>query len=275
MAGAAGHFAFGENWAGYATKVTVAEIAEAERGLLRLLGPAGLASQRFLDLGCGSGLHAAAALRRGAREVVAVDLDPESVRTAQELLGRYAPEGAAYRVLPGDVFDIGPGSFGVFDIVYSWGVLHHTGNLERALASAAALVGPNGRLVVALYRRTWLDAFWRVEKRWYAHASEKSQARARSVYVALFRLRMAALGKSFTEYVSGYSSNRGMDYFHDLHDWMGGWPYEAIEPAEVAQLMASHGLEPELVPARPAGKRSGRPLGVFGSGCDEYVYRRA
>jgi SAM-dependent methyltransferase len=157
----------------------------------------------------------------GAREVIAVDLDPESVRTSEEVLRRFAPEGAAWRVLAADVFDLTPGAFGTFDIVYSWGVLHHTGNLERALASAAALVGAEGRLVVALYRRTWLDAFWRVEKRWYANASSQAQARARSAYLALFRLAMAVRGRSFTEYVRTYGRNRGMDYFHDLHDWMG------------------------------------------------------
>jgi SAM-dependent methyltransferase len=274
MAKAAEHFAFGKNWASYAAKVTEAELAEAERGLVRLLGPAGLATQRFLDIGCGSGLHAVAALRLGAREVIAVDLDPESVRTSEEVLRRFAPEGAAWRVLAADVFDLTPGAFGTFDIVYSWGVLHHTGNLERALASAAALVGPNGRLVLALYRRTWLDAFWRVEKRWYAHASDKSQARARSVYLALFRLRMAMLGKNFAEYVRTYRSNRGMDYYHDVHDWMGGWPYETIEPGEVARLMAPYRFEAEHVPVRPAEKWFRRPVGLFGSGCEEYVYRR-
>jgi len=232
MAKAAEHFAFGKNWALYAAKVTEAELAEAERGLVRLLGPAGLATQRFLDIGCGSGLHAVAALRLGAREVIAVDLDPESVRTSEEVLRRFAPEGAAWHVLAADVFDLTPGAFGTFDIVYSWGVLHHTGNLERALASAAALVGPNGRLVLALYRRTWLDAFWRVEKRWYAHASDKSQARARSVYLALFRLRMAMLGKNFAEYVRTYRSNRGMDYYHDVHDWMGAGRMRRSSPGK-------------------------------------------
>jgi SAM-dependent methyltransferase len=143
----AGRFAFGKNWASYSAKVTEAEIVEAERRLARLVGAAGLTNQRFLDIGSGSDLHALAALRLGAREPVAVDIDPDSVRTTEDLLRRHAPRGATYRVVEADVFDLTPASFGTFDIVYSWGVLHHTGHLKRAPAVAAALVGPRGRLV--------------------------------------------------------------------------------------------------------------------------------
>ncbi|WP_442954846.1 methyltransferase domain-containing protein [Pelomicrobium sp.] len=70
---------------------------------------------------------------------------------------------------------------GTFDVVYSWGVLHHTGDLKRAIRCAAALVAPQGRLVLALYRRVWMDPFWRWEKRWYAHASPQAQRRTRAI----------------------------------------------------------------------------------------------
>ena len=70
------HFAFGKNWSAYAAKITAAEIAEAEKELSRLLEGGRLDGQRFLDIGSGSGLHSLAALRLGAREVVAIDIDP-------------------------------------------------------------------------------------------------------------------------------------------------------------------------------------------------------
>lgn len=142
------HFAFGKNWAAYAEKVTAAEIAEAERGLIRLLGSERLDGERFLDIGCGSGLHSLAALRLGAREVVAVDLDPDSVATTQALLDRHAPRGAVFRVEAVSVFDLRPEAMGTFDTVYSWGVLHHTGDMERAIRCAAAMVGTEGRACV-------------------------------------------------------------------------------------------------------------------------------
>lgn len=267
------HFAFGQNWAAYAEKVTDAEIAEAERGLTRLLGTDRLDGQRFLDIGCGSGLHALAALRLGAREVVAVDLDPDSVATTRALLERHAPQGPAFHVAEVSVFDLHPDAMGTFDIVYSWGVLHHTGDMERAVRCAAAMVGTGGRFVFALYRRIWMDVFWRWEKRWYAHASPQAQRRARAIFVVLYRLGIAATGRSFTRYVNDYRSNRGMDFYHDVHDWMGGWPYESILPAEVDRQMSALGFVAERVQTRQ-GRWWGRDTGLFGSGCDEYVYAR-
>lgn len=267
------HFAFGKNWAAYAEKVTAAEIAEAERGLTQLLGTDRLNGQRFLDIGCGSGLHALAALRLGAREVVAVDLDPDSVATTRAMLERHAPRGTAFRVAEVSVFDLHPDAMGTFDTVYSWGVLHHTGDMERAVRCAAAMVGAGGRFAFALYRRVWMDVFWRWEKRWYAHASPQAQRRARAIYVALFRLGLWATGRSFTRYVNDYRSNRGMDYYHDVHDWMGGWPYESILPAEVDRQMRALGFIAKRVQARQ-GRWWGRTTGLFGSGCDEYVYAR-
>lgn len=266
------HFAFGRNWASYAANITPAEIEEAERGLLRLMGGERLEGKRFLDIGSGSGLHALAALRLGAREVVAVDIDQDSVATTRAVLERFPPK-AAWAVVQESVFDLTPAACGTFDVVYSWGVLHHTGDLARALRAAAAMVGDEGVFIFALYRRIWMDWFWRQEKRWYAKATPKAQARARAVYVALFRLGLRMTGRSFRDYVAAYRARRGMDFYHDVHDWMGGWPYESISPLEVGSLMAELDFAPVRVLAR-RGRLLGRDPGVFGSGCDEYVYRR-
>lgn len=268
------HFAFGRNWADYSKKVTEAEIAEAERGLQRLLGRPRLDGLSFLDIGCGSGIHSLAALRLGAREVLAVDLDPDSVATTRAMLARHAPEAAAWRAEVISVFDLSPATYGQFDLVYSWGVLHHTGDMARAVRCASAMVAPQGTLAVALYRRVWMDWFWRLEKRWYAHASESAQRRARTVYVALFRLACAVTGRSFADHVNNYRSNRGMDFNHDVHDWLGGWPYESISPEECHAWMQTLGFTAERVFARK-GRLLGRSSGLFGSGCDEFVYRRA
>lgn len=135
------------------------------------------------------------------------------------------------------------------------------------------MVGAGGRFAFALYRRVWMDVFWRWEKRWYAHASPQAQRRARAICVALFRLGLWATGRSFTRDVNDYRSNRGMDYYHDVHDWMGGWPYESILPAEVDRQMRALGFIAKRVQARQ-GRWWGRTTGLFGSGCDEYVYAR-
>jgi SAM-dependent methyltransferase len=266
------HFAFGRNWAEFSEKVDETEIGEAERGLRRLIEEKEIVSRSFLDIGCGSGLHALAALRLGAKRVVAFDIDANSVATAKAMLERHAsPEAAGnWQVEEKSVFDLLPEKEGRFDVVYSWGVLHHTGDLLRALDSTAACVAPGGLFCFALYRRIWLDCFWRLEKRWYAKAGHEAQARARRCYVGLHSL---VFGRREHEcVVTNYHGNRGMDYYHDVHDWMGGWPYESISPEEVKQHMQTLRFEP--VRKFVLSERFHRHIGLFGSGCDEYVYRR-
>ncbi len=265
------HFAFGRNWASFADRITEVEIEEAVVGLQRLVGA--LNGKRFLDIGCGSGLHALAALRLGAREVVAVDLDQNSVLTARRVLAHHAP-GHVWQVDKISVFDLSLDAMGAFDTVYAWGVLHHTGDMQRAIRQAAALPAPGGIFAFALYRRVWMDWFWRREKPWYARASSRAQARARTVYMALFRLGLRLTGRSFADYLAGYRSNRGMDYSHDVHDWLGGWPYESILPKEVEALMRPLRFE-QVQSFTRKGWLFGREFGFFGSGCDEYVYRRS
>jgi 2-polyprenyl-6-hydroxyphenyl methylase/3-demethylubiquinone-9 3-methyltransferase len=264
------HFAFGRNWAAYAQKIAQPQIDEAVRGLQRLVPR--LDGARFLDIGCGSGLHSLAALRLGAAEVVGIDIDADSVDTAAAVLARHAP-GARVRMERQSIFDVSPDSHGRFDVVYSWGVLHHTGDMYRALRCAAGLVNPGGSLVVALYRKTWSCGLWRLEKRWYTGASERAQSRARALYARLFALTLRLRGRRLEEHVRDYRSSRGMDFFHDVHDWLGGYPYESIAPGELDGCMAGAGFERGRAFVEK-GRIFGRHSGILGSGCDEYVYTR-
>ena len=261
------HFEFGKNWASYAKLITESQIDIAVAELQRLLGGR-LDGKRFLDIGCGSGLHSLAALRLGASEVVAVDIDPDSVETTRRVLGEHAAAGS-WRTLKVSVFDLDPKALGDFDVVYSWGVLHHTGALYRAVPLAAAMVRPGGQFAFALYRKTLFCWLWTLEKRWYAHANPGGQKAARAVYLALFRVACVLRLRSYKRYAAEYRAQRGMDMFHDIHDWMGGWPYESIFPGQVERLMRSLGFKATRNFARPWFS-----VGVFGSGCDEYLYSR-
>jgi 2-polyprenyl-3-methyl-5-hydroxy-6-metoxy-1,4-benzoquinol methylase len=265
------HFAFGKNWASYSEGITELEINEAVTGLARLAGPS-LAGRRFLDIGSGSGLHALAALRLGATEVVALDIDPDSVATTRKLLTEHA-QGGNWRAEQMSVFEATEAKVGTFDVVYSWGVLHHTGDMYRALRCAAALVREGGEFQFALYYKTWMCGLWKIEKRWYTSASVRAQKLARNVWVGAFRLAYPIIRrKRFATYVAQYGKGRrGMDFYHDVHDWMGGWPYESATSREISRFMRGLGMEPE--PTRQGPVVGMRP-GFFGSGCQEYVYRR-
>lgn len=265
-------FAFGKNWMSYAQKINDMRIEEAVKNLCRLLGTTSLEGESFFDIGSGSGLHSLAALRLGAARVQAIDIDADSVTTTETLLKNYAPK-CYWQVSQRDVFDLDPARDGQFDIVYAWGVLHHTGDIRKALRVASALVRPGGRFVFALYRRIWMDFFWKWEKSWYSRADVQMQERAMNIYIFLFKMARHLSGRSFESYVLDYHKRRGMDFYHDVHDWMGGYPYESISAGEVHAIMESLGFERDRVFA-DSGGLFGRKIGLFSSGCDEYVYRR-
>ncbi len=129
-------------------------------------------------------------------------------------------------------------------------------------------MAPGGLFVCALYRRTLLDPFWIREKRWYAFASPQAQARMHALYRGALRLGLLAAGRSFQAHEASYKSRRGMSLNHDLHDWLGGHPYESTSAEEVGRLLASLGFAPVRTFTRKT------TIGLLGSGCDEYVFRR-
>ena len=258
------HFRFGDNWQSYARTITEAHIRHAVAGLRQLL-PDGCAGETFLDIGSGSGIHSLAASTLGAT-VTAIDIDPASVEATHSVLTSHGFSVVVPKQK--SVFDLDPATFGRFDIVYSWGVLHHTGDMWRAVSKAADLVRPGGRLVLALYDKTPFCGLWRLEKAWYSKASEIRQRYARGVYVTLFRLKCVLTGRSFSKCVAGYDSYRGMDYYHDLHDWMGGYPYQSAQPSEVQGFLQARGFRQTVF--IPSGVR----IGIFGSGCSQYTFVR-
>jgi 2-polyprenyl-3-methyl-5-hydroxy-6-metoxy-1,4-benzoquinol methylase len=261
------HFAFGDNWASYAKLIDAPQIEEAEKGLLKLI-PEGIEGRSFLDIGCGSGLHALAAARLGAKRILATDIDPMSVATTRRLLSEHATD-SRWQAEQISVFDLDPDTYGRFAIVYSWGVLHHSGDMWGAVRAAAALVEPGGLLVLSLYRTTRCDALWKAQKRWYAKASPLAQRLARAGYISAYGTAYTLAGRgSFRKFVANYKSARGMDFYHDVHDWLGGYPYETALAPEVDSKLTSLGFRAERIFARPTMTH-----GLLGSGCDEYVYR--
>lgn len=261
-------FAFGENWLSFLSTVDAASISEAEHGLRRLFPNDELRNRRFLDIGCGSGLSMLAAHRLGALTVAGIDIDPRSVSAASQLLAKHAAPGS-WSVRQQSVFDIPQDQNGSYEIVHSWGVLHHTGNMWQAIARCAALIAPGGLFALALYRRTPLCSFWTAEKKFYAAASAPWQAAVRSIYKSAYFVGLLAKGRNPVDYVKNYRSARGMDWHHDVHDWLGGYPYESTAPKEIEAFLNQYGFAIERVFEHPAAAK-----GLFGSHCDEYVARK-
>ncbi|MGH7073375.1 MAG: class I SAM-dependent methyltransferase, partial [Stellaceae bacterium] len=241
-------------------------IAMAIEGLRRLCPD--ISGRTFLDIGCGSGLSSLAALRLGATRVLATDIDENSVKTTRSVLSRYAPNGN-WSVMECSVFELTPDDER-FDVVYSWGVLHHTGAMWDAIARAAALVSEGGTLVIAIYRKTPLCGIWRIEKSIYSRLPYPLQTPIRLSYTALFSLGLLASGRNPVTYAREYVLKRGMRWQIDIHDWLGGYPYESAAADDIERFLNDRGF-PHIDFHLASNVRLG---GLFGSGCDEYSAKR-
>ncbi|MDR1925141.1 MAG: class I SAM-dependent methyltransferase [Planctomycetaceae bacterium] len=264
---AANHFQFGKNWEDYAKLITDERIELAQKELLRLIPEEQLRGGTFLDIGCGSGLHAVAASKCGARDVCASDIDSDSIAAAKHLLVKYCPN-SSWKVECISVFDMDAGKYHTFDIVYSWGVLHHTGSMYEAFFKAAEMVKSGGLLVIAVYRKTVFCNFWKAEKFLYKKSPSFVQTIIRGFYKLFLLGYLTIRGNNPFKYLKEYQKNKGISFHHDVHDWLGGYPYESAKPDEVRKFFTDNGftLEREFV--------SKQTFGIFGSGCDEFVFRK-
>ncbi len=260
-------FEFGANWTRFLRGLSEERIAEAERSLREMLERSDLTGLTFLDIGCGSGLFSLVARRLGAT-VRSFDYDPQSVACARQLRARFLPDDPDWMIEEGSILDAPfVRSLGKFDIVYSWGVLHHTGALWPALANACGTIAPSGQLWVALYNhQPFFTPWWRAVKRGYLRVPSP----LRPGYVLPF-FAYVLLAGFFADLCRGTDprarfrgvGRRGMSLWRDLVDWVGGWPFETATPEELVDFVRPHGLS--LTRLRTVGGRHG---------CNEYLLTR-
>ena len=257
-------FAFGRNWRSFLTTLDDHRIDEARRRLCESLGRDNLRGIRALDIGSGSGLSSLVMHQLGA-EVVAFDYDTDSVACTEELRRRYAPDTANWQIMQGSALDPAfMAELGQFDLVYSWGVLHHTGSMWPAIELAAARVAPQGTLLLALYNdQGRRSRAWRAIKRLYC-SSTPGRWLVSSIFYPLFAAY--ALWQDLRHFrmpgthAREYAQKRGMSLFHDWRDWLGGYPFEVAKPADVMRKLTTGGfaLQHQTL--------------TRGLGCNEFVF---
>lgn len=256
-------FDFGDNWREFSqARLDPERLARARDSLCALLGEEGLRDCSFLDVGCGSGIFAISAAQCGATRVVGVDVNPTCIDVSRENAARFPQDagGSMPCFEPGNALNREEmDRLGHFDVVYAWGSLHHTGRMWQAIENTAACVNPcGGRLMLAIYNRHWSSRAWHAIK--YVYNVSPRPVRAAMVRVlggVILVAKRIACPRSPRE------KERGMDFWFDVVDWVGGYPYEVATREEIVRFVEPFGfrLVKFVPPSAPTG-------------CNEFVFER-
>ncbi|MEO8099710.1 MAG: class I SAM-dependent methyltransferase [Acidobacteriota bacterium] len=260
-------FEFGANWSRFLELLDEDRILAAEESLRKMLGVQNLTGRSFIDIGSGSGLFSLAARRLGAR-VHSFDYDPKSYACTKELQRRFFSGDPQWVVESGSVLDPAYlARLGTFDIVYSWGVLHHTGSMWEALKNVEPLVAPSGLLFIAIYNdqgkpsRRWLT----VKKAYNRCPKQLRFVVLGPAFLSLWwrRLLKGTLQGQPLKYWTAAQAGRGMSHWRDVVDWVGGYPFEVATPEEIFDFYHQRGYTLTRLTTQ-AGDL----------GCNEFVFRK-
>jgi 2-polyprenyl-6-hydroxyphenyl methylase/3-demethylubiquinone-9 3-methyltransferase len=259
-------FDFGQNWKEFSENaLDASQYRQAQQDFAKLTAGVSLQGRDFLDIGFGQGLGLLCAARAGAR-IHGIDINPKCrevfVANSRHLEPESPPQA---QVTVGSILDEVPlatarswAEHG-FDIVHSWGVLHHTGSMWQAIENAISLVKPGGHFILAIYNRHWSSPAWKQIKRLYVASPRPLQKVLTGFFTpVIYVAKFLATGSN------PLRKERGMNFHYDVVDWIGGYPYEYASRDEIEDFMSAKGFALErFTPCTT-------PIG-----CNEFVFRSA
>ncbi|MGD9211472.1 MAG: class I SAM-dependent methyltransferase [Desulfobacteraceae bacterium] len=257
-------FSFGKNWKNYLKSVDKEEVNKAKDDIEEWLDKNYVSGKTILDIGSGSGIHSLAFYLLDAKTVYSFDFDEYSVEATRSL---WEKEGKPknWIVSHGSILDKEYlKSFNEdFDIVYSWGVLHHTGAMWEAINSSINLVNPGGKLWISLYAKGPRYSKDLALKQRYNSASQIGKKWMISKKIG--RNMFSRLRHFKNPFTWNEKKSRGMNVYHDIVDWLGGLPYEVASENEVLGVCREKGLILERIKVNGEGACS---IYVFSLPCN-------
>lgn len=227
-----GEFSFGFNWLDYVKTRLNEEIIQTHVNDLQAIynqAEISLSGKSVFDIGCGSGLSSLSFARLGCSKIVGIDVDPYSVEASNYTKVNFLKDSIDWNVHHHSILSEPIVVDESFDIVYSWGVLHHTGNMWDAIRNAARAVKKGGYFHVALYRSG---------PTYNQHLTDKFKFTLSSIEDKMLTLYNYKHLKKNPWAIN----HRGMNKFHDALDWLGGLPYEVCDPEVLRIWLTEYGF---------------------------------
>jgi len=254
-------FEFGKNWQSF-SKIALdkQKINQARNDFQELFSGIDLKDKSFIDIGFGQGLTLIFAREAGSN-ALGIDIDRDNIYALREILkhfpGQNEPKTRIVSILDKKFID-SQNSQNCYHIVHSWGVLHHTGSMYEAITNASNLVSEGGYFVISIYNKHWSSPVWRMIKWFY----NKSPVPMRKLLIGIFYV-VIYIAKLIVTGKNPKIEHRGMEFLHNVIDWIGGYPYEYASTKNITKFVNLLGFETlKINPARVP------------TGCNEFVFRK-